>query len=177
MLRKIGVVWTHEDPPFGVLIMFKLAPGHGRGSVMPENHFHTARDYQRLGVSGLTPSLEDYLEMIARNLRSSGYVRVSQLAQELNVKPSSVSKMIIKLAELGLLDYEKYGVIKLTEKGRKAGSYLLWRHDVIRSFFSLLELPDEKKAFEEVELVEHILSEETVLSLERLIQRLKGSAH
>lgn len=139
---------------------------------MWENDFHTARDYQRLGISGLTPSLEDYLEMIARNLRKSGYVRVNQLAQELNVKPSSVSKMVIKLAELGLLDYEKYGVIKLTEKGRQAGNYLLWRHDVISRFFALLDLPDEKKAFEEVELVEHILSKDTVHSLEKLIQQL-----
>lgn len=141
---------------------------------MDDNQFYTVRGYQLLDQQekGLTPSLEDYLEMIYRNLMTSGYVRVSRLAQELNVKPSSVSKMIMKLAEQGFIDYEKYGVIKLTKKGQEIGKYLLWRHNVINQFFSVL-FPDSKETtLEEVELVEHILREETVKRMEKLLQAL-----
>lgn len=144
--------------------------------IVEENKFYTVRGYQLLDQqrNGLTPSLEDYLEMIYRNILSAGYVRVNMLAQELNVKPSSVSKMIMKLAEQGYIDYEKYGVIKLTKRGQEMGKYLLWRHNVINRFFSLLSEMDQEKNFEEVELVEHILGQETVRSIERLLGILQS---
>jgi DtxR family Mn-dependent transcriptional regulator len=140
-----------------------------------ENKFYTVRGYQLMDQqrNGLTPSLEDYLEMIYRNILSAGYVRVNMLAQELNVKPSSVSKMIMKLAEQGYIDYEKYGVIKLTKRGQEMGKYLLWRHNVINRFFSLLSSMNQEN-FEEVELVEHILGQETVRSIERLLGILQS---
>ncbi|MCI9273367.1 MAG: DtxR family transcriptional regulator [Clostridiales bacterium] len=142
---------------------------------MEENKFYTVRGYQLMDQqrNGLTPSLEDYLEMIYRNILSAGYVRVNMLAQELNVKPSSVSKMIMKLAEQGYIDYEKYGVIKLTKRGQEMGKYLLWRHNVINRFFSLLSSMNQEN-FEEVELVEHILGQETVRSIERLLGILQS---
>jgi DtxR family Mn-dependent transcriptional regulator len=135
---------------------------------MDENKFYTVRGYQMQEKQALTPSLEDYLEMIFRTIQAAGYVRVNILAQQLNVKPSSVSKMLIKLAEQGYLDYEKYGVIRLTKKGIERGKYLLWRHNVINSFFQLLNTGE--KAFEEAEQVEHILSEDTVKNIENLIK-------
>ena len=63
--------------------------------------FYTMRGYQLQDQQShaLTPSLEDYLEMIFRSMQKGGAVRVSRLAEELNVKPSSVSKMLIKLAD------------------------------------------------------------------------------
>lgn len=138
---------------------------------MEENKFYTVRGYQLLDQqrNGLTPSLEDYLEMIYRNIQSTGYVRVSILAQELNVKPSSVSKMIMKLAEQGYIDYEKYGVIKLTKRGQEVGKYLLWRHNVINRFFSLLSPEQNDKNFEEVEMIEHMLSQDTVQNIDHLL--------
>ncbi len=143
---------------------------------MEENKFYTVRGYQLLDQQrqGLTPSLEDYLEMIYRNIQAKGYVRVNLLAQELNVKPSSVSKMIMKLAEQGYIDYEKYGVIRLTKRGKEMGNYLLWRHNVIYRFFLLLSPESEEKNFEEVELIEHILRKETVYKIERLLYILQG---
>lgn len=138
---------------------------------MEDEKFYTVRGYQlheqEKGV--LTASLEDYLEMIYRSIMSSGFVRGNELAKELNVKPSSVSKMIAKLSSLGYIDYEKYGVIKLTEKGIETGKYLLWRHKSIESFFKLVSC-DKEIALMETELVEHILSKNTVRNISDLVE-------
>ncbi len=139
---------------------------------MSNHKFYTARGYQLLeqNKNRLTPSLEDYLEMIYRNISEHGYIRVNELALELNVKPSSVSKMVVKLSNLGFLDYEKYGAIKLTIKGMQIGSYLIWRHNTIKDFFTLIKDKENESTLEETELIEHGLSEDTVKSLEKLLK-------
>lgn len=136
--------------------------------------FYTVRGYQRLEreKNVLTPSLEDYLEMICRTLHKHGHIRARELAEELNVKPSSVSKMLAKLSELKFIDYEKYGVIRLTEQGEQVGTYLLWRHDVIHHFFGLLAPSQSDEAFVETELAEHMLSRETVKTMELFLSFL-----
>ena len=53
----------------------------------------------------LTSSLEDYLEMIYRICLEDGYARINQLADKLNVRPSSTTKVVQKLCELKLVDY------------------------------------------------------------------------
>lgn len=134
--------------------------------------FYTVRGYQLLEqhLNHLTPSLEDYLEMICRGIQQNGAIRVKDLAKDLNVKPSSASKMIQKLAELGFIDYEKYGAIRLTEQGKEVGQYLLWRHNALWAFFQLLAPDNQEASLVEAELTEHILSRETVERLEHLTQ-------
>ena len=100
--------------------------------------FHTLKGYQMHNVGEVTESMEDYLEMIGRCMEEHGYVRVGALADKLNVRPSSVSKMVGRLRELGLVQFEKYGLITLTKKGDEIAAYLLWRHDVLLRFFQRL---------------------------------------
>jgi Mn-dependent DtxR family transcriptional regulator len=89
--------------------------------------FHTFRGYQlESSKSGnLTSALEDYLEMVYRLCVKNNYARVGQLAELLNVKPPSASKMISKLAMLGYVVFDRYEIIVLTDKGRELGSFLL----------------------------------------------------
>lgn len=137
---------------------------------MDQEKFYTARGYQMLDKdkNNLSPSLEDYLEMIVRAIKKHGSIRVNELAAVLNVKPSSVSKTLVKLSRLGFIDYKKYGVIRLTDKGKKTGEYLLQRHDIIKNFFELIS-HDSPNIFVETELVEHMVSKATVKNIERLI--------
>lgn len=126
--------------------------------------FRTVRGYQILNQQEgqLTSALEDYLEMTYRICAESSYARVGRLSEMLHVKPSSASKMISKLAELGYLEYDKYDVIKLTEKGREYGKYLLCRHEIIEKFLNLIGCSNP---LEETELIEHSLSPETIENL------------
>ena len=144
---------------------------------MDNKKFYTVRGYQLLEQSSgvLTPSLEDYLEMIYRSVLYDGHIRVNELADHLNVKPSSASKMIIKLKDLGFIDYEKYGIIRLTKKGSQVGQFLLWRHNTLCNFFTLIANGNPEKSFVETELVEHILSRETVQNLEKILLFFKNN--
>lgn len=130
--------------------------------------FRTVRGYQLANQQDgqlLTPALEDYLEMAYRLYLENHYLRVGQLSELLNVKPSSTSKMISKLATLGYLKYDRYEVILLTEQGQKMGEYLLERHRTIETFLNIL---GSSNALEETELIEHTLSPSTVLDIDLL---------
>ena len=119
--------------------------------------FHTARGYEiAAGENALTASMEDYLEMIYRLSQDNGYTRVNDLADSLHVQPPSVTKMIQKLNEKKLLNYEKYGMIHLTDEGEKLGKYFLERHNTLKEFFTLIGATENIQ--KDVETMEHYIS-------------------
>ena len=62
-------------------------------------------------------SREDYLERIHELIEEKGYARSVDIARALEISQSSVTSMVQKLAKEGLLNYEKYRGLTLTEKG------------------------------------------------------------
>lgn len=140
---------------------------------MRKEGFYTFKGYQLLDSHALTISMEDYLEMIYR--MSSGTVRVNELAKNLNVRPSSASKMADNLRALGYIEFQKYGEIALTEKGKKAGEYLLHRHEVLHEFLCLLN--HSSKELEQVEKIEHFINKNTLISIERLIKFMRENGY
>ena len=138
-----------------------------------EREFRTVRGYQILDAESkaLTASMEDYLEMIYRTCGEEGYARVNRLAERLNVRPSSTTKVIKKLKDLGLVNYQKYGVIKLTEKGKALGSFLLKRHEVIEEFLKILGV--EETRLKDTEMMEHDVSLSTLRGLYTLNRFLR----
>lgn len=134
--------------------------------------FYTLKGYRLQNGGDITEAMEDYLEMICRHIQENGYIRIHFLAEQLHVRPSSASKMVGKLREMGLVEFEKYGLIIPTERGMAVGRYLLWRHDVLHRFFRLLNHSDCQ--LEQVEKVEHFMSRETMENLEKLTIRLEG---
>ncbi len=134
--------------------------------------FYTARGYEiSTSENNLTPSMEDYIEMIYRLNQKNGYTRVNDLANRLNVQPPSVTNMMKKLHDNSLLKYEKYGVIHLTEKGKKIGKFLLDRHNVLKDFLTMLGL--KKHIQKEVEQIEHHISWDTFLTINAFVSFLK----
>jgi Mn-dependent DtxR family transcriptional regulator len=134
---------------------------------MPENEFFTFREYMRKDQEFLSPSAEDYMEMIYRLSTEYGFTRVNELASALNVQPPSVTKMIKKLSELNLVKYEKYGVIMLEAIGIEKGKELLMRHNLIENFLRLLNIKDG--LLEETEKIEHTINEEILCGIKDLV--------
>lgn len=135
---------------------------------MKNNDFRTFSGYMKKEEHLLSASMEDYLEMIYRLSKDTGFTRINELSDALNVHPPSATRMVQKLGLLNLLQYEKYGVILLRAEGKRLGESLLERHNMIESFFRLLGINDEK-ILTETEKVEHTLSDETVKCFERYI--------
>ncbi len=120
--------------------------------------FYTFRGYSLQDArrkNSLSASMEDYLEMIYRLSEEDSYTRVLELANALHVQPPSASRMLQRLAEEGLVEYEKYSIIRLTEQGHTIGAYLLHRHNVLEQFLALLGVPD---VLEDAERIEHNIS-------------------
>ena len=131
------------------------------------NRFYTLKGYALLENNTITSSMEDYLEMIYR-IRSTGEaVRIGSLAQMLNVKPSSASKMVSNLKKQGLVSSEKYDYVKLTDAGTQLGKYLVFRHDTLHRFLCYLNQSDNE--LEQVEKIEHFINAETVRNINKLL--------
>lgn len=130
--------------------------------------FRTFRGYEILGKEKeiLSHSMEDYLEMIYRTSLVEGHARISTLAESLNVQTPSATKMVQKLAKLGLLKYEKYGIVELTKEGEEIGKFLLRRHETIERF--LRNIGVEEDLLINVELMEHNLTTGALKKIEIL---------
>ena len=77
----------------------------------------------RRGSSGTpTATAEDYLERIYALIEEKGYGRVSDIAEALQVRPSTVTRMVQKLDEQNLLEYQRYRGLSLTEEGERSAA-------------------------------------------------------
>ncbi|MDR0958635.1 MAG: metal-dependent transcriptional regulator, partial [Clostridiales bacterium] len=118
-------------------------------------------------AGGVTPSLEDYLEVIFFSQESVGCARVTAIADALGVSKTSVNKAVKNLSALGLLEHEKYGQMFLTEQGKERAGKVAARHRAIQRFLSEILGVPAKQAEEEACRIEHAMSQETV---QRLIE-------
>lgn len=116
-----------------------------------------------------TPSMEDYLERIYKLIDEKGYARVSDIAEGLEVHPSSVTKMIQKLDKDEYLIYEKYRGLVLTTKGKKVGKRLVDRHKLLEEFLEMIGV-QEQNIYRDVEGIEHHLSWDSITCIESLVE-------
>jgi len=116
-----------------------------------------------------TPSMEDYLERIYKLIDEKGYARVSDIAEGLEVHPSSVTKMIQKLDKDNYLIYEKYRGLMLTSKGKKMGKRLVDRHQLLEDFLNMIGVQVDN-IYKDVEGIEHHLSWDSITCIETLIE-------
>ncbi|PJJ26669.1 metal-dependent transcriptional regulator [Lacrimispora celerecrescens] len=133
------------------------------------DNFYTLKGYSLLEHTQITSSMEDYLEMICRIHRGGQPIRIKELAECLHVKPSSASKMVGNLRKQGLVCFEKYGTVSLTEDGLELGEYLLFRHEVLRRFFCYIN--QNSNELEQVEKVEHFIEPKTVYNIEKWLDK------
>ena len=121
-----------------------------------------------------TYRMEDYLEIIYELVQRKGYATLADVAEHLNVRPPSVTTMMRRLDQSGLLNYEKYRGIRLTEKGMDIAKIIHDRHSVLSEFLKMIGV-SEKIANEDAESMEHHLHPQTMHRLIELMRILKMS--
>lgn len=119
-----------------------------------------------------TPTMEDYIEVIYSLVKTKGYARSADIAEKLEVHPSTVTKMLKKLDAEGYIVYEKYRGIALTDIGKKMGEYALTRHELLEEFLLLIGV-DKDKIYEEVEGIEHHFGRSSLEKIKELMDYLK----
>lgn len=106
-------------------------------------------------------AVEDYLKAIyALESRLGGPAPTTALAERLSVTTGSVSGMLKRLADLGLVAHERYHGVTLTPEGRRSALRVVRHHRLIELLLvELLDVPWED-VHREAERLEHALSDE-----------------
>ena len=119
-----------------------------------------------------SPAIDDYAKAIfALQSRANEPVSTSALAERLSITPGSVSAMLKKLDELGLVTHEPYRGVRLTANGRRVALEVIRHHRLLERFLAdALGMPWDR-VHAEAEVLEHVLSEE----LEELIATKLGN--
>ncbi|HPT77208.1 MAG TPA: iron dependent repressor, metal binding and dimerization domain protein [Defluviitaleaceae bacterium] len=121
----------------------------------------------------LTPSLQDYLEEIYRLSIKSDEIRVSDIAEVLEVSLPSVVKALHKLNSRGYILYQPYEPVKLTEKGIREGKFLVQRNQLLKDFLRVLKTNSDIE--KEAESMEHYLSLSTIQAIEKFYHFMKDN--
>lgn len=109
----------------------------------------------------LTRSAEDYLKAIYA-LSADAPASTTQIAQRLELAPASVSGMIRRLSDQGLLDHEPYRGVVLTKAGRRIALRMLRRHRLIEAYLVHFLDFSWDNVHGEAERLEHAVSDTLV---------------
>ncbi|MCX8189173.1 MAG: metal-dependent transcriptional regulator [Nitrososphaeria archaeon] len=115
-------------------------------------------------VEEFTRAVEDYLVTILQISREKNTVRNKDIARSLKIAAPSVSEMLDRIKSLGLIEHNKYGHVKLTEKGLHIAKIVEERRKVFINFLNLLQVPS-KIAEKDAHVLEHSLHDVTVKNL------------
>ena len=120
-----------------------------------------------LKVAMPTSTVEDYLKCIHREERvgQGRLVSTGKIAQKMDVAPGTVTAMMKTLTETGLIEYEPYLGVRLTDRGHKLAAHVLRRHRLVELFLVEIMGMDWSKVHQEAEVLEHAVSD-------RLIERM-----
>lgn len=110
----------------------------------------------------LTRSTEDYLKAIYELEVSAGAAQTSAIADALAIAPPSVSGMVKRLSESGLLDHVPYRGVQLTATGRRAALRMVRRHRILEVYLTSKLGYDWDSVHEEAERLEHAVSDELI---------------
>ncbi len=120
----------------------------------------------------VSKALEEYLKTMYVLQIKNKEIRVTDIAQQMNCSKPSVNKAINNLKENGLVNYEIYGKIELTEKGLDLAKKILEAYDIVYVFLKeVLGLPEED-AKKEAEKIKLNMKDNTVNQLAKYVHKV-----
>ena len=120
----------------------------------------------------ITSSLEEYLKTIYILKNTEKQIRVTDISKKLNCSKPSVNRALNCLKNEGLILYEAYGNIEITQEGINAAKSIMKRYDVLRLFLTEILGVSEETAQVEATAMKHSVSEDTILKLEKYIIKM-----
>ncbi|MBI5226071.1 metal-dependent transcriptional regulator [Candidatus Micrarchaeota archaeon] len=125
----------------------------------------------------MTLNFQDYVRGVYYLQQSRGSAKPTDLAKRLAVSKNTVSLMVQKLSDKGLLEYARYKDIGLTQKGRTLAKTLTYRHRLIERFLAdVLKVPADDVHPEACRL-EHDFSEASIKAIEKLLKHPRTDPH
>jgi len=114
-------------------------------------------------------TIEDYVENLYDLQKEKKLVHTNDVANLLNINPASVTEIFQKLSNEGYVNYQKYGGVTLTKKGKKLAISTRNRHEKLKEFLILLGI-DNKIAEKDACEMEHILHKKTMDTVIKFVE-------
>ena len=116
-----------------------------------------------------TSAVQDYLKAIYQLGGASSDVPTSDLAERLEVSPPSVSGMLKRLHDQGLVSHRPYRGVRLTRKGAREAVEMIRHHRLLELYLSQVVGMPLDKVHDEADALEHVISEDLESRLDELL--------
>lgn len=120
-------------------------------------------------LNEINESYEDYLKSIyiISKKNRGGWVSNSEISNFLQIKPSSVTDMLRKLSENGLINWKPRNRIRMTETGKEIAKNIFKRYNLLKEFFTnVLKIKDTCNLEDLCCKIEHHITSEVTNALE-----------
>jgi len=125
----------------------------------------------------LSHSVEDYLKAVQALTARGDTASTSALAEILDVQPASVTGMIKRLAEWGLLAHVPYRGVTLTESGRREALRVLRRHRILETYLTEVLGYAWEEVHDEAERLEHAASDRLIEAMSEALGQPTHDPH
>ncbi|MDY5786280.1 metal-dependent transcriptional regulator [Corynebacterium sp.] len=123
-----------------------------------------------MDVSALPAKTQDYLKVIFDlTERSSAPAAMGKVAERMEQRPSTTTEGIKRLAEKGLVDYEPYGGISLTDAGRELATTMARRHRLLETYLVERLGYSWDEVHEEADNLEHAVSDAFISRIDAVL--------
>ncbi|MCI8617209.1 MAG: metal-dependent transcriptional regulator [Clostridia bacterium] len=122
----------------------------------------------------VSKSSEEYLKTMYLLKKQSGNIRVTDIANKMNCTKPSVNKAIYNLKDNGLLNYESYGTIELTEEGENLAKKILEAYDIVYLFLKDVLNLEAEEAEKEAEKIKMAITDDTINKLAKYVHEVLG---
>lgn len=120
----------------------------------------------------LTSSQEEYLKTIYILEKNNSKVRVTDIADKLQITKPSVNKAINLLRDMGVINYQAYGDITLTKEGENYAIEIIKKQDILKMFLVEILDVDKNQAQEEAKAMRYAISEQTAKKINKYITQV-----
>lgn len=122
----------------------------------------------------ISKALEEYLKTMYVLNKQAGRVRVTDIAEKMNCTKASVNKAVNNLKNYGLISYETYGTIELTEDGENLAKKILEAYDIVCLFLKEVLNLETEKAEKEAQKIKSAIEDETINKLAKYVHQVLG---
>ncbi len=120
-------------------------------------------------MAQITAAMEDYLKVIYRIAEDGKRATTQAIAERMNVAAPSVTGMIKRLADLKLVEHERYRSVELTAAGNKAALEIVRHHRLLELYLAEALGYSWDQVHDEAERLEHTISEEFEARIDRAL--------
>lgn len=130
----------------------------------------TTNPFRKVRADHASETAEDYAEAVSDLVHRNGECRVRDLAEYMGVSHVTVSRIVSRLQDEGLIETEPYRPVRLTATGEKLAAASRRRHEIVLAFLLAIGVP-EADAQHDTEGIEHHVGPATLKQMEAFLRK------